>query len=213
MTAARTARREDGVHPLLWVALAFGLLFHGVLLVNGSYTHTFDAWIHIFFGDHYARAWFDNWEPRWYTGFTVTSYPPGTHMMIALVSMAVGLQMGFVVVQLTAVGLLTVGIYRYSRIWVDPRAAGMAALLGVLGSSIAETVHVFGQLPTTFSLALLLNTLPFVQEWLVTGRRFALLGVYGQFIFVDPELRLVMVQTSANATAKAGQTSSPRTPW
>jgi CubicO group peptidase (beta-lactamase class C family) len=38
-------------------------------------------------------------------------------------------------------------------------------------------------------------------------RRFALLGVYGQMIFIDPGLKLVMVQTAANATAKAGQTT------
>ncbi|MFP5392861.1 MAG: serine hydrolase domain-containing protein [Gammaproteobacteria bacterium] len=38
-------------------------------------------------------------------------------------------------------------------------------------------------------------------------RRFALQGVYGQMIFIDPELKLVMVQTAANATAKAGETS------
>lgn len=38
-------------------------------------------------------------------------------------------------------------------------------------------------------------------------RRFAMLGVYGQMIFIDPQLKLVMVQTAANATAKAGQTT------
>jgi CubicO group peptidase (beta-lactamase class C family) len=38
-------------------------------------------------------------------------------------------------------------------------------------------------------------------------RRFALLGVYGQSIFADPELKLVIVQTAANATAEAGQNS------
>jgi CubicO group peptidase (beta-lactamase class C family) len=38
-------------------------------------------------------------------------------------------------------------------------------------------------------------------------RRFAFLGVYGQTIFIDPELKLVMVQTAANATAKPGLTS------
>ena len=38
-------------------------------------------------------------------------------------------------------------------------------------------------------------------------RRFAMLGVYGQMILIDPQLKLVMVQTAANATAKAGQTS------
>ena len=36
------------------------------------------------------------------------------------------------------------------------------------------------------------------QFWLFPGekRRFALLGVYGQSIFVDPELKLVMVITA-----------------
>jgi CubicO group peptidase (beta-lactamase class C family) len=41
-------------------------------------------------------------------------------------------------------------------------------------------------------------------------RRFAMLGVYGQMIFVDPELKLVMVQMTANATAKAGETTLGR---
>lgn len=41
-------------------------------------------------------------------------------------------------------------------------------------------------------------------------RRFALLGVYGQVIFVDPNLKLVMVHLAANQTAKTGQTSMGR---
>jgi len=50
------------------------------------------------------------------------------------------------------------------------------------------------------------------QFWLYPGekRRFAFMGVYGQMIFVDPEQKLVVVQTAANATAKAGQTSLGR---
>jgi CubicO group peptidase (beta-lactamase class C family) len=50
------------------------------------------------------------------------------------------------------------------------------------------------------------------QFWLFPSekRRFALLGVYGQMIFVDPELKLVMVQTAANASARAGATSLGR---
>jgi len=48
--------------------------------------------------------------------------------------------------------------------------------------------------------------------WLYPGekRRFALLGVYGQMIFVDPQIKLVVVQTAANATAKTGKTSLGR---
>ena len=47
------------------------------------------------------------------------------------------------------------------------------------------------------------------QFWTFPGedRRFALLGVYGQSIYVDPALKLVMVQTAANATAQAGATT------
>lgn len=47
------------------------------------------------------------------------------------------------------------------------------------------------------------------QFWIfpTDKRRFAMIGVYGQMIFIDPELKLVMVQTAANATAKAGETT------
>ncbi len=50
------------------------------------------------------------------------------------------------------------------------------------------------------------------QVWTFPGaqRRFALLGVYGQSIFVDPAQKLVMVHLAANATAKSGQTSMGR---
>ncbi|MFO1329056.1 MAG: serine hydrolase [Rubrivivax sp.] len=41
-------------------------------------------------------------------------------------------------------------------------------------------------------------------------RRFALLGVYGQAIFVDPARRLVMVHLAAGATATANRTSLAR---
>jgi CubicO group peptidase (beta-lactamase class C family) len=45
------------------------------------------------------------------------------------------------------------------------------------------------------------------QFWLFPGekRRFALLGVYGQSIFVDPELKLVMVVTAAAKNASVGK--------
>ena len=47
------------------------------------------------------------------------------------------------------------------------------------------------------------------QFWLFPGekRRFALLGVYGQMIFVDPQAKLVMVQVTANATPRSGRTT------
>ena len=50
------------------------------------------------------------------------------------------------------------------------------------------------------------------QFWTLPGerRRFAMLGVYGQSLLVDPGRHLVIVQTGANATAQAGGTSLAR---
>ncbi len=166
--ATADAWSNDGV-PLLLVALACALLFHGGLL---PFTHenTYDAFIHMFFGDHYYRSWFDPWEPRWYTGFLTTSYPPGTHMAIGALMHVMSLRAAFVTVQLFGLLLLTVGVFRFSLLWVAPRAAGFASIALVISSSISETIHIFGQLPTIFSLGVFLNGLPYVYRWIVIGR-------------------------------------------
>ncbi len=163
-----TSRR---VEPLLLVALALTIAVHGALLLSGSYRATYDAYVHIFFADHYARDWFSTWETRWYTGFTVTSYPPGGHMLVALASGVVGLQTGFALVQLGALVLLVIGVYRFSLLWVERRAAGWAAVLASLTPVLGLVVHVFGQLPTTVGLAFTLNALPFGAAWVDRGRR------------------------------------------
>jgi CubicO group peptidase (beta-lactamase class C family) len=50
------------------------------------------------------------------------------------------------------------------------------------------------------------------QFWIYPGekRRFALLGVYGQSVFVDPELKLVLVITAAARSAGLGKESLAR---
>ncbi len=159
-----TFRRPGRVDQRLVVALVVATSLHGGLLLSGSFRRTYDAYVHMFFADHYARSWFSSWEPRWYTGFTTVSYPPAGHQLLALTSRVVGLGAAFVPVKLGAVLLLVVGVYRFSRLWVDDRAAGYAAILVALSSSLAETVHVFGQLPTVLSLGLLLNGLPFAHR-------------------------------------------------
>ncbi len=158
------------LNPHLLLALVLAIIYHGGLLVSGSYTKTYDAYLHIFFADHYARAWFDDWEYRWYTGFSMTSYPPGAHQSIALLSFLLGLQNAFIIVQLLSILCIICGVYRFSRLWVSEEAAGYAALLAVFSSSIAETVHIYGQLPTTFSQGLLLNSLPYLKRWLEEGK-------------------------------------------
>lgn len=165
-----TVRADESLSGifLLCIALGIAIMTHGALL---PFTHgnTYDAYIHMFFGEHYAHSWFDPWEPRWYTGFATTSYPPGTHMLIGALSKLMPLRAAFVMVMLTGILLLTLGTYRFALIWVPPRAAGYAALALVLSSSVAEAVHLFGQLPTIFSLGVFLNGLPWVYRWIVAG--------------------------------------------
>ncbi len=50
------------------------------------------------------------------------------------------------------------------------------------------------------------------QVWLLPGprRQFALLGIFGQAIFVDPGLRLTMVHLAANKTHSAAKTTMGR---
>ena len=94
-------RRENEAYTdslrLLMLALIMIVVFHGGLL---PFTHenTYDAFIHMFFGDSYYRSWFDPWEPRWYTGFATTSYPPGTHMAQGLLMYIMPLRAAFCLV-------------------------------------------------------------------------------------------------------------------
>lgn len=153
---------------LLFASLLTVVIFHGGLL---PFTHenTYDAFIHMFFGSSYAVNWFDPWESRWYTGFVRVSYPPGTHMLIAMFSKVFSLRISFVIVQTIALLIFTLGVFRFSLIWVGFRAAGFAALSVVLSSGIALTVHVFGQLPTIYSLGMFLNTMPSIYRWVQEG--------------------------------------------
>lgn len=197
-------------YRLVILAMVGSFAFHGGLLWAGSYRGTYDAYVHIFFADHYRRAWFDLWEPRWYTGFTMVSYPPLTHQLTALLSHFSSLPTGFIIVMLTASVTTTLGVYRFSRLWVDQRPATYAALLAVFSSSIAETVHVFGQLPTMFVMGVMLNALPFVWYWTDKGtlrdllRGWALLMVaaaghhvttlFGMVFFSGPILTTVLLR-------------------
>ena len=155
---------------IILLALSLAVLLHGGLLPF-TLSQTYDAHVHMFFGDHYHRSWFDPWEPRWYTGFTVTAYPPGSHQLIGLLLYLVPHKAAFIIVQVLAVLILVLGVYRFSQLWVSDMAAALASLLCVGSTAIAETVHIFGQLPTTLSLGIFLNATPHIYAWIKDGQR------------------------------------------
>ncbi len=157
--------------PLLAIVLV-ALAVHGPLLFMQLPAGSFDANFHMFFASHYVHHWFDPWNEKWFAGFSQTTYPPLTHQWIALLSNVAGLKMGYMLVQLIAVLLLPVGIFRFARIWVVDRAASYAALGSIFLGALAFLVYQAGQLATVASAALYLNALPYFYEWMTeaTGR-------------------------------------------
>ncbi len=140
------------------------------LVILRLHEKSYDAYTHMFFSAHYAKSWWNPWNPKWYGGFDQTSYPPLCHQTIALFSFWFGVENAYILVQLLAVGILTLGIYRFSLIWVPEETARFATLLSIFLTSVAQCIYQFGQLPTIFSLGFLLNAAPFVLHWIREGR-------------------------------------------
>ncbi|WP_233349991.1 hypothetical protein [Litorimonas cladophorae] len=153
-----------------YLAILLALMFHGALLPF-TYGQTYDSYIHMFFGNHYLTSWFDPWETRWYTGFTVTAYPPGSHQALGILMRFMDMRIAFIALQLLAIGILIIGVFRFSRLWVNDKAASYAAMLCAFSTSISETLHIFGQLPTLLSIALFLNAIPHISSWIEHGRK------------------------------------------
>jgi hypothetical protein len=189
---------------------------HLPLLLMQLPLKSYDTNFHIFFASHYVHHWFDPWNPKWFAGFSQTTYPPLPQQWVAILSWILGLNMAYMAIQFAAILLLVVGVYRFSRLWVGPRAASFAALASVFVGSESFLVYSAGQLSTTFAAPIYLNALPFFFDWLRHGewRSFlkasALLVaaaaahhatlIFGSVFFALPVVALVLLDTD-----KAGE--------
>jgi len=170
---------------------------------------SYDANFHILFASHYVHHWFDPWNAKWYAGFSQTTYPPLPQQWVALLSRILGLDMAYMAVQLAAILLLVVGVYRFSLLWVSPRAASIAALASVFLGSQSFLVYSAGQLGTTAAAPIYLNALPFLFEWVRHGKWRSFLKasvlftaaasahhatlLFGSIFFAVPVLALVLL--------------------
>jgi hypothetical protein len=150
--------------PMTWMLL-LALAVHGPLLLMQLPNNSYDANLHKFFAAHYAQHWFDPWNPKWFTGFSQTTYPPLVHQWMALLSQVMGLSLAYMLAQFIAILLLPIGVYRFARIWVGERASSYAAIASIFIGSLSFLVYQAGQLPNTLAAALLLNALPYFYEW------------------------------------------------
>ncbi len=195
--------------PMSLLLLA-AVAVHLPLLLMKLPLKSFDTNQHIFFASHYLHHWFDPWNTKWYAGFSQMTYPPLPQQWIAVVSHITGLDLGYMLVQLVAILLLVVGVYRFAKIWVSPRAASYAALASVFLGSESFLVYSAGQLGTTSAAPLYLNALPFLYEWIRYGRWRAFLKgsvlftaaaaahhatlLFGSFFFALPVLALALLE-------------------
>ncbi|TVZ17322.1 hypothetical protein [Maribacter sp. MAR_2009_72] len=197
---------------LLILALFIGVAFHGSSIFFTLET-TYDALIHLFFADHYANSWFEPWDYRWYTGFTVQAYPPLVHQSIAALSYIGGLKFGMFTIAIIGIILFITGAYRYALLMTGSRKiAGYTALLAVFSSTFVETLHIFGQLPSILALSILLHALPEIYLWIKTGKlrylatSLSLISVtvtshhvtpiFGMVFFIFPLIGMVIMDAS-----------------
>ena len=189
-----------------------GLLVHGMLLF---FTHesTYDAYVHMFFAEHYAQNWFETWNYKWYTGFTITSYPPLVHQMMALMSKFIGLKLAFVAWGFFVVAVFIRGVYHFSKLFVQDKAAVYAAFAAVFSFSFVEALHVFGQLPSITGIAFVLNACPEVykffryKKWFhfvsaisflsVTTAAHHVSTIFGAVFFVAPIIGMALIDSCA----------------
>src|ERR1022692_512063 len=155
--------------PMSLILMAV-VVIHLPLLLMKLPLKSYDANFHILFASHYVHHWFDPWNPKWYAGFSQTTYPPLPQQWVALVSWFMGLDLAYMAVQFVAILLLAIGVYRFSRLWVSARAASFAALASVFLGSESFLVYSAGQLGTTCAAPIYLNALPFLFEWVRYGK-------------------------------------------
>jgi hypothetical protein len=176
-------------------AILLGVAFHGSSLFFTLET-TYDALVHLFFADHYANNWFESWNYKWYTGFSVMSYPPLVHQSIAILSLIGGLKFGLFTVAIISVILFLTGVYRFSLLITSNKTiSGYSVLLAVFSSSFLETLHVFGQLPSIIGISILMHAMPGIYSWIKTGKY--------KFLFTSLSLIAVTV-TSHHVTTIFG---------
>src|SRR5262245_5528298 len=98
------------------LAVLSSFLLHGILILAARYRLSYDAYIHMFFGDHYRMDWWSLWDTRWYTGFFVTSYPPLVHQLIGALGHLIGIEAAFALILWITVTLLPLAVYSFARI-------------------------------------------------------------------------------------------------
>src|SRR3989440_12994372 len=125
----------------LTAILLLALAVHGPLLLMQLPASSYDANTHIFFAAHYSHHWFNPWNEKWFGGFSQTTFPPLAQKLVAVFARFMSVTLAYMLVQLCAVLLLTIGVFRYARLWISDSAARLAAIGSIFLWSLAMLVY------------------------------------------------------------------------
>ena len=169
MKTATSSRLQRAIP--LWLIMICAFAFHAPLLSMKVPSGSFDAHFHESMAATYAHHWFDPWNEKSLAGFTQTSYPPLTHQWIAIFSHFVGFDYGFMLVIGICILLLPVAVFRYSKLWVNERAASYGAFCSIFLGALCLLTYQDGQIGTISSTTLFLLSIPFGYQFVLTGSK------------------------------------------
>ncbi len=203
------------------LCLMVAAVVHVPLLLMKLPLKSFDTNFHIFFASHYFHHWFDPWNTKCFAGFSQATYPPLSHQWVAAISPIFGFDYAYMVVQLASILLLVVGVYRFSLLWTNARAASLAAVASVFVGAESFLVYHAGQLATTSAAPIYLNALPFLYAWLRYGNGRAFVKgsllfitaaavhhatlIFGSVLFAAPVLALAFLDRTDGRRAATGK--------
>jgi len=150
------------------------LMASGIILVLLAFLirhdQSFDLQYHLFFGKHYSSNWFGQWEPKWYGGFSVYTYPPLVHQLLALIGFVVGLDAAARILTLVAVVALMSALVNLADAFGHANGRHGASLLVLAWPAPFVFALVWGQLPAMLSTAFSVHASAQLIRYLRTGR-------------------------------------------
>ena len=189
------------------------LAVHGPLLLMEFPATSLNANMHMFFAQHYADNWFNPWNEKWFGGFSQTTFPPLAQQLVAIFARFMSVTLAYMLIQLCAVLALTVGVFRYARLWVSDSAARIAAIGSIFLGSLAMLIYQGGELPATVATALMIHGVASFYYWVRENRMASLLAavfltiagasaeystvLFGFALFMLPALFLALMDHAA----------------
>jgi hypothetical protein len=148
----------------LWLLILILLAFPLALYIGVS---GYDAPIHMFFGDHYAKSWFSFWDYRWYNGFNVASYPPLIHQLLALFELILREPtLCYALISSISIIFYAYALARYGKLFLEYNISILASIATILTPATMISFLFYGHLTTIFSTALAFLSSTFFIEYI-----------------------------------------------